>query len=407
MDWKDVRARFKRNKEKYAFYEAKYSYTEPNRGGISKYIPKPHLSWAARAVDIRANKTTFDRFENDLLGLNEIVKKYKIKEALEQLESDILVCGIGFLAFDGKQVMPFTAEEATGVFDWHQKNLKSGVAVFRENTSESNRERVPDSYIEYYQDRTIIKNGEDLQGYINITGRPLIGMFTYKQTTKKPFGQSLITRAARDAIVNASCTTRQAMVAAYNYNIKVDVILGADTKTDVDKVEGQVGDILKIGPNDNGQIPQIGQFAQHAMQPFNDTILISARNFCADTKLSLANLTFNENVPQSKDALEIINDDLKGDIKKWQDTLGEQLKYFVTTMWMYDQEVRKLDDNSLEQIANAQPVWKPIFEADVSKFGDGLTKIAQQAPEIIRARSIWRNLGLTSEEIDAVIGLSQ
>ena len=40
------------------------------------------------------------------------------------------------------------------------------------------------------------------------------------------------------------------------------------------------------------------------------------------------------------------------------------------------------------------------------KKNGGLTpvqKLAMQAPEIVRARSLWRNLGLSSEEIDKVV----
>ena len=60
-----------------------------------------------------------------------------------------------------------------------------------------------------------------------------------------------------------------------------------------------------------------------------------------------------------------------------------------------------------EKIRATEPVFMPIYRQDVSKFGDGLTKIAQNAPEIVEARSIWRNIGLTSEEIDRVVNSAQ
>lgn len=404
MDWDGIRNRLNSSKTKYSFYFGDYEYEDYSKGNMARRIPKQQVGWGRRAVEIRANKTKFDRFENDTLGLNEIFTKYKVKEAFDKIKDDVLVCGCGFLAVNNNRVYPFTAEEATGTFSWFDQNLEKGIAVFRSTTKKSyNGKDVPDAYVEYLPDRTIAHENDTTTIALNGTGRPLIGLLTHKSTTKRPFGQSVLTKAARSAIVDASRTIRQAMIAAYHYNTKVDVILGADSNTAVDKVESQTGDVLKIGPNDNGQIPQIGEFAQHAMAPFTDTILAAARNFCSDTKLSLVNLGISSDAPQSTEALEIINDDLRDDILSWQNELAEQLKYFAVTLWMYENNVRVLDDNLMAKIDAIKPVFLSVYRQDVSKFGDGLIKIAQQAPNIVQSRTLWRNLGLTSEEIDSVI----
>ena len=407
MDWGDINGKLGRSKTKYQFYFGDYDYPDYSKGGIARKLPKQHVGWGRRAIDIRSNKTVFDRFENDDLGLNEIFKKYKVIEAFDKIKDDILICGCGFLALNNNRVYPFTAEEATGTFNWGEQNLSRGVAVYRTETTKrfykNKYVSIPNAFIEYGPDYTTM-NANGIQTMaVNVTGRPLIGLLTHKGTTKRPFGQSVLTEAARSAIVDASRTIRQAMIAAYHYNTKVDVILGADSDTPVEKVEGQTGDVLKIGPNGDGQIPSIGQFAQHAMAPFTDTIATAARNFCADTKLSLANLAISTDVPQSTEALEIINDDLRDDILAWQKELGEQLKYFAVTLWMNENGVRNIDENLQEKINVIRPVFLSVYKQDVSKFGDGLVKISQQAPAIIESRSLWRNLGLTSEEIDKVI----
>ena len=408
MDWNAINNKLNCSKTKYSFYFGDYEYQDYSMGKMAKRIPKQQVGWGRRAVDIRANKTKFDRFENDTLGLNELFTKYKVKEAFDKIKDDVLVCGCGFLAVNGNRVFPFTAEEATGTFSWFDQNLKDGVAVFRTATKKRyNAPRRPDAFVEYLPDRTIahefVDGEEIITTAINGSGRPLMGLLTHKSTTKRPFGQSVLTKAARSAIVDASRTVRQAMIAAYHYNTKVDVILGADSETAVDNIESQTGDVLKIGPNENGQIPQIGEFAQHAMAPFTDTILTSARNFCSDTKLSLVNLGISTDAPQSTEALEIINDDLRDDILCWQSELAEQLKYFGVTLWMYENNVRTIDSNLMNKIEAIKPVFLSVYRQDVSKFGDGLMKLAQQAPDITKSRSLWRNLGLTSEEIDQVI----
>lgn len=400
---KQYEAAMSRSKEKYKFYLGTYDYHDCAKGKLATEVPKSRIGWGKRAVEMRANKTHFDCFENDALGLNDVLKEYRVIEAFEKIKGDILVAGCGFLALAYDRVMPFTAEEATGTFNWRDQNLKDGVAVFERDSKNTDRNYRPDSYITYDEGKTVIVEKSKEKNLANHTGRPLIGLLTYGSTTKRPFGRSVLSKPVRDAIIDASRTTRQAMIAAYYYNVKVDVILGADTETAIDKIEAQTGDVLKIGTNENGNTPQIGQFAQHAMAPFKDTILIAAHNFCSDTKLNLANLGIDTDAPQSTEALEIVGDDLKDDILAWQEELGLQLRYFAVTLWMYKNNIKELDDNLQTKIDGTLPIWKPVYQADVSKFGDGLTKIAQNVPDIVKARSIWRNLGLSSKEIDMVI----
>lgn len=405
MDWKYYETIMGRSKNKYKYYFGTYEYYDCAQTKLADKLPKSHLGWGKRAVEMRANKTHFDCFENDTLGLNDILQKYHVVDAFEKIKEDILVAGCGFIALSYDRVMPFTAEEATGTYSWRERNLKDGIAVFARNSENTVREHKPDAYIKYNTDSLIIKNGKNEKEEIidNPTGRPLIGLFTYGATTKRPFGQSVLSLPARDAIIDASRTVRQAMIAAYYYNTKVDIILGADNDTPIEKIERETGDVLKVGTNEDGHIPQIGEFAQHAMAPFNDTILTAARNFCSATNLTLVNLGIATDAPQSTEALEIVSDDLKDDILAWQEELGGQMKYLAITLWMYENNIKEIDENIQTRINQIVPIWKPVYQADISKFGDGLTKVAQNMPNIVMARSIWRNLGLTSKEIDELI----
>lgn len=405
--WKKINECRQRSAEKYSFYLGNYSFADFGKGKIAKKLPRSTVGWGARAIEMRSNKTTFDCFENDDLRLTEIAHRYGLYEALEKIKEDTLVAGCGFLALVGDKILPFTAEEASGTFSWHDQNLSSGVAVFSKETKKIGLgidTIIPEEYVIFETDKTKVKmTNEEEKVYPNKTGRPLMGVLTYRSSTKRPFGTSVLNRAARSAIVDASRTNRQAMISAYYYNNKVDVLLGVDTDTDVDTVEGQTGDTLTISPNENGQIPQIGQFSQHAMTPFSDTILIAARNFCTATKLTLANLGISSDAPQSPEALEIVSDDLRDDIAQWHRELGRQLKYLCMTIFMLENDIQRIDANLREKYEKTFPVFKPTYRADIGKIGDGLFKIAEKAPGALYARSLWRTLGLTSEEIDKAI----
>lgn len=405
MNWANVYLMLGKSRAKYPFYEGTFAYADYESSKIAKRLAKSRVGWGSRAIDIRANKTHFDRFENDTLGLNEIFDRYKGQAALNKIKEDILVCGCGFLAVAGDRIMPFTALEATGTYDWYTQNLKDGVAIFKKSKEKNNllgQAERPDSYMIFSGTETVIYYDGIGKVVPNNTGRPLISMLTHKSSTKQPFGRTVLTTPARDAITDASRTRRQAMIAAYHYNKKVDVVLGVDSETDVDIVNGEAGDILKVGTNENGQIPQIGEFAQHAMAPFNDSISMAAKDFCAATKLSMSSLSLGGNAPSNPEALSIVGDDLRDDISEWQAEIGEQIKHLAVTLWMLENNITELDANLQAKIDKIKVAWLPIFRADVSKFGDGLTKIAEKAPAITTQRSIWRNLGLTSSEIDEV-----
>lgn len=407
-DWRNIENKLRLSKTKYSFYFGDYTYEDYSRAGIAKKIPRSRVGWGRRAIEMRANKTKFDCFENDELKLNDIMKKYHVREAFEKIKEDVLIAGTGFLALTKDRVLPFTAKEATGEFDWYNQNLKNGVAVLNREPRKVGdiRDEAPKSWVEYEKDATIVhEKGFDDVLIENKTGRPLIGMLTYHSTVMRPLGNSVLSKPARDAIVDASRTIRQAMISAYHYNSKVDVILGVDNETPVDKIDSQTGDVLKIGTNANGQIPQIGEFAQHALQPFTDTILIAARNFCSATKLNLVNLGISTDAPQSIESLEIVSDDLKDDIIAWENELGEQLKYYVFTLWLKESGLseNEIDDNIRNKFDATIPVWTSVYRADLSKFGDGLNKLAQDVPAILKAKSIWREIGLTSDEINDLV----
>lgn len=408
QDFANLFAIMSRSQEKYQFYDGDFTYNDLETSNIRSKLPLSKVGWGKRAVEMRANKTHFDRFENDTIGLNDIWNKFHGREALAKIKNDVLIAGCAFLAYaeDGEgegRIMPFTALEATGTYNWREQNLRTGVAVFQTNTSANPVLSIPDAYMSFSGSETDVVDKGVPTIVANVTGRPLMTLLTHKSTTKQPFGHSILSATARNAIIDASRTMRQAVVAGYHYNTKVDVILGVDTETDVTTTKMKTGDALLVGANENGQIPQLGEFAQHAMAPFSDSLDMFAKSFCSDTKLSLANLGLSSAAPQSPEALEIVGDDLKEDIKEWQDELAQEIKYFAVTLWMYANGVTAIDDNLRAQIDGINVAWLPIYTADVSKFGDGINKIAQDAPAIVKQRSVWKNLGLTSAEIDDVV----
>ena len=68
MDWGNIRGRLGRSNEKYRFYFGDYTYNDPTNTKVASLIGRAHVGWGKRAVEMRANKTHFDCFENDTMG---------------------------------------------------------------------------------------------------------------------------------------------------------------------------------------------------------------------------------------------------------------------------------------------------------------------------------------------------
>ena len=62
MDWGEIEKRLNCSKTKYSFYFGDYEYPDFSKGKMAKRFPIQHVGWGRRAVEIRANKTKFDRF---------------------------------------------------------------------------------------------------------------------------------------------------------------------------------------------------------------------------------------------------------------------------------------------------------------------------------------------------------
>lgn len=393
---------------KYSYYNG--TFPVPDITPIKTRFESSRVGWCARAIDLRTNKTNFDKFENDELGFNGLFNKYKVREALDKIQSDVLIAGCAFLAVSGDRVMPFTATEATGTYDWNNQNLSDGIAVYKSRTKKSLVDSVirPDTYIEYLPNQTILhqtaKDGSDITTVSNNpTGRPLIAVLTHRSSANQPFGRSVLRRAARLAALNASRTYKEMTIAGHFYNRKVNVILGADSESAPQTVERKDGDVLIVGPNENGQIPQIAEFAQHALAPFRDSIAQFREDFCSSTMLTAANLGKEGDAPQSPDQQRILSDDLIDDMQRWHREIGGQLKHFMTTLFMLENNLTAINEDLQAKIDAITPTWMPMLVTDLSKGGDAIIKLSTVAPAALKSRSIWRQLGLTSDEIDTIV----
>lgn len=402
----------------------KYEYYNATQGvvdlGIS--VPKkfknmkPGVGWASRAVNTIADRLNFDGFAKDDFGVNDLFDRTGAFAALNKAKTDALIAGCSFVATmptdDGSvKLLPFTATEATGTIDQRTGLLDTGLAVVRWYPYEDNIYTgvwrdwskvglVPADYILFAKDFTAYFINQQLVRVVeNPTGRPLLHVLTHRQSADRPFGKSRISNTVRRIVDEVGRLKIRYEIAAEFYSAPQRYINGlAEGTMDDANLESAMGKIWGITRDEDGEKPEIGQLAQMSINQFSDQKKDLARDFCAETALTLRNLGYETANPTSAESLSAMSDDLLLEAQESQQEFGREFKEIAISMRMV------LDGNNAipERLRAIDPTWKPLFQIDVGSAGDAVYKLIQAMPELAGTTTLYRMLGMNIREAEAL-----
>lgn len=399
--------------EKYLYYNAKQDVVDL---GIS--IPKkfknmkPGVGWASRAVNTIADRLNFDGFANDQFGINDLFDKTGATAILSKAKTDALIAGCSFVAIlpnaEGTvDLLPFTATEATGNIDERTGLLDSGLAVTRWYQYSNIRadakgwEKVgliPQDYIVFHRNWTAyFKNQQLVMIHDNPTGRPLLHVLTHRQSADRPFGKSRISNTVRRIVDEVGRLKIRYEIAAEFYSTPQRYINGiAEGALDDADLETALGKIWGLTKDEDGEHPEIGQLAQMSINQFSDQKKDLARDFCAETALTLRNLGYETANPTSAESLSAMSDDLLLEAQESQEELGREFKEIAISMRMV------LDGSPIvpASILKIKPTWKPLFQIDIGSAGDAAYKLIQAMPELAGTTTLYRMLGMNIREAE-------
>lgn len=396
---------------KYSYYNATQDIQDI---GISLPKRMSHLrvgvGWAARAVNTLTDRLSFDGFANDFLGVNERLATSGAFNAFDKSKNDAVIAGCAFIAI-GKdyQAIPFSAQDATGEIDERTGLLRYGLAVTRwmnnlPNGIESAWSKVgmiPQDYILFTSEYTAYYVNKELVSIVpNPTGRPLLHAITHRQSADRPLGKARISNTVR-RIVDEVCRLKiRYEVAAEFYSTPQRYINGlANGATKDENMDSVIGKVWAITKDEDGEKPDIGQLAQMSINQFSEQKKDLARDFCAETALTLRNLGYETANPTSADSLEAMSDDLKLEAKECQDELGRQFKNIAISMVMYQHDLSEAP----AQADGLRPSWKALFQPEIGAAGDALYKLFEIMPALKGSNTAYRLLGLSREEAEEMV----
>lgn len=391
--------------DKYDYYNADNDVRDFGISVPKKMInSRPGIGWASRAVNTLADRVVFDGFANDRFGINDLFDEINAKAVINKAKHDAFIAGCAFVAVseqEGRKVLiPFTATEATGVMDVNTGLLKYGIAITEWDKLKNQKTRgiQPSSFVLFTPEYTatfIKRKLVDVQR--NVTKRTLLHPVTRRSSADRPFGKGRITNTVRRIVQEVARLKRREEIAEEFYSTPQryfnGLAQGAKKDSNLDSALGKVWTITK---DEEGESPDIGQLAQMSIDGFVGAKKDKARDFCAETALTLRNLGYETGNPTSAESLSAMSDDLLLEAQSSQKEMGEQIKQIAITLRL------AIDGNDTVGIAlkTLQPAWTPIFQVDIGAAGDAVFKLFQAMPELIGTVESYQMLGISIREAE-------
>lgn len=385
---------------RYKYYDMKNicvdpGYVIPDR---LKWMYKSSLGWCGKAVDSLADRLTFDKFDNDILGMNEIFRQNNPDILTDAAILGALISGCSFvyISLDENEevrLQVIDGSDATGVIDPVTGLLKEGYAVLERDDNDN---VLLEAYFEPYRTTYYCEDGtiEVVDSGIEY---PLLVPVMYKPDSKRPFGHSRISRACMSLQDKACNVLTRADVTAEFYSFPQKWVSGTSPDSEpLDKWKASITSILEITKDADGDKPTFGQFVQQGMSPHVEMLRMYASAFCGETDLILDDLGFVSGNPSSYEAIKASHEKLRLVARKSQRKFGSCfLNVGFVASCLRDSESYKRN-----RVVDIVPTWYPIFEPDastLSAIGDGANKINQAIPNYFGKNNLESLTGIRAD----------
>lgn len=417
--WQQLAAKQRRNILRRKYYDAVIGLRDL---GIS--IPpqlkqvEVALGAPAKAVDSMSRRTILGGFTANVptadLGLDDLWTENRMETEAPEAHTSALIrsCAFGFVTQGDVEageppalITSRSAEYATGMWDRRRRSLRSALSV-----TDTDEAGTPTEMNLYLPGRTVIMKvltgGRwDLRQVEHDLGVP-VELLPYKAELDRPFGRSRISRPVMyltDAMVRTALRTE---VSAEFYNAPQRYALGADEEAFKAK-DGSVvppwqvllGRFLTLTRDEEGELPQLGQFQQQSMVPNLDQMRSLAQQFAMETSLPVGSLGIVHDNPDSAEAMMIAWEDLGIEIEHWQRTaLGPAWESIAR------KALSILDDSpaALAAYRSIRARWGSwSTPSEVSRAQASLARV-QAVPRLAETDVELEHMGFTDNEITRI-----
>lgn len=365
------------------------------------------LGWAAKVVDAPADRITFERFvapgvDENPFGLDDVVSENDFQLEFSQAVTSSMIhsCAFtvvasGFDGQDGPLWLTRSAEQATGLWDRKVRGLQAAMTV--EAATQDSVERA----FVYFRDKSVelVSSGGRVRATVmpNPTGRIPVEVFRVKPDLKRPFGRSRITPAVMYFSDGGVRTVVRSEVGGEFFAAPQRYGIGLDEDAfDMNKWTAVTGRFLGVSKDEDGDLPKVGQFPQHSMQPHTDHLRMWAAQLSGEASIPINELGFVSDNPSSDAAIQSQRDPLRLIADKAIMSYRSALRNLaITTVVMRDglSEVP-------EDLGRVSAKFGPTFRLADSAAADAALKQAQVLPWIAESPVFLEKLNYSPQEIE-------
>jgi hypothetical protein len=329
------------NKTRKNYLEAKQNIKKmgiaipPSLSGFETVMGWPYKS--VKSLSTRIKLTGFALPGEDLerYDIHKIWAENRLAVESSQAHQTALTYGVSFLAaMQGdetkgeppaiiRNLSPLTT---TALWSKNLRRATSGVTII------NNDGEYPTELIFFMEDAVLTltyRNGRWLIDDAPTLGHCPLHVLAYDSSTEYPFGRSRITQGVMGMTDEAIRTALRMEVSAEFFSAPQRYLLGADEEAFVGADgtvksgwEAIIGRMLAIPANEDGENPEVGQFAQHSFSPHSEHFRLIAAKFSGETNIPVNALGIIHDNPASDAAMHTAYLDLNADAESAHDPFG-------------------------------------------------------------------------------------
>lgn len=361
------------------------------------------LGWCAKAVDSVADRLAFREFEADNFNMNAIFRMNNPDIFFDSAILSALISSCCFIYISEENNFPrmqvIDGGNATGILDPITGLLKEGYAVLERDDMGSAK---VEAHFKAGCTDIYRKGQREPEIFTNMAPAPLLVPIIHRPDAKRVFGHSRISRACMSIVASALRTVKRSEIAAEFYSFPQKYVTGlSQDAEDIEKWKAVMSSMMTFSKDDDGGIPQLGQFTQQSMTPHTEQLKMFAALFAGETGLTLDDLGFATENPSSAEAIKAAHENLRLVAKKAQRTFGSG---FLNAGYL-SACLRDDYPYNRSQVYLTKPVWEPVFEPDsamLSSIGDGAIKLNQAVPGYFNHDNLRNLTGIEPSSIPEV-----
>lgn len=398
------------------------------------------VGWCSKAVHAQSVRSVFDGYvfngyENDQLAI--LTRRNRLTSLYDQACRASLVHGLSALTVmrgtpdqPAVKVRAHSANQCAVLWDKDKDRIKCGITL-----QSVDRNGVANKYVAHFDDAVLTLTREDAaSGYrwkceaeANPLGRPMMEVLAHDPDIDRPLGHSLLTPELLGIVDKAMRDVLRMEVGAEFFTFPQRYILGASedlfsvppegatldddgnwvdangnvvnpASSEYAKFKAYVGALMAISRDENGDLPQVGQFTASSADNFTRVFENDAQRFSGATNVPLAQLGVLSNTYTSSDALGAANDPLILSVESMNRQYGESMEE-VARMMMAIANGCRIDqlDATLDAV---QACWKDPSMPTIAARADAWTKLGAEDTSIVGTRVYYEGVGLPQAKID-------